>query len=166
MRTPQAIYFNARAVIVKNENNESEVLIQRRAKLGEPEIYEFPGGCVESGESIIDALKREVLEETGLTVTKIYGIDNYSQCNDIETMNPFSIYYKMNYWTNSKGDSYKSVGVHFKCETVGEPVKKGDGSDLIQWVSPKKLRELLDEPNMFGSVDRGAAELYCAECGV
>jgi 8-oxo-dGTP diphosphatase len=163
MRKPQAIYFNARAVIVNNENH---VLIQRRVRAGEPEIYEFPGGCVESGESVVETLKREVLEETGLTVTKICGIDSYKQCKGVESMKPYSVYYKMDYWTNAKGESYKSVGVHFKCETDGKPLEKGDDSDLIQWVTPKRLRELLNEPNMFGDIDRGAAELYCTECGV
>jgi len=165
MRKPQAIFFNARAVITKFDKDEM-VLIQRRVRTGEAETYEFPGGCVELGESIIDALKREVLEETGLTVSKIYGIESYDQYGDIESIAPYSIYYKQNYWTNAVHDSYKSVGVHFKCETIGSPLEKGDDTDSIQWVSPMKLRALLNEPNAFGEIDRGAAELYCIECGV
>ena len=163
MRKPQSIFFNARAIITKLEDGKKKVLIQRRVRFGEPKTYEFPGGCVEPGESIIDALKREVFEETGLTISKIYGIETYSQNGDIESITPYSIYYKQNYWTNAANESYKSVGIHFKCETTGNPLEKGDDTDSIKWVSPEKLRELLNEPNIFGEIDRGAAELFCIE---
>ena len=49
-----------------------KVLLVRRRKddfLGG--IYEFPGGMLEAGEGIEDALIREVREETGLTVIEI-----------------------------------------------------------------------------------------------
>jgi len=164
MRTPQAIFFNARAVIRKVENGKSMVLVQRRTRVGEANTYEFPGGCVELGESVLDALKREVMEETGLTVTKIHGVENYSQQNDIETVQPFSVYYKMNYWMHpAPVGSYKSVGVHFKCEAEGELLEKGDDTDSIQWVTAETLQAILAEPGSFSEIDRGAAELICRE---
>ena len=164
------IFYNARAVIVKKENGREMVLVQRCFRTGIPKQFEFPGGCNEWGESIIDTLKREVMEEVGMTVTKIYGIENHTVQGDVETFVPYSVYFGVQGWTFESGEwageRGKSVGVHFKCEAEGTPLEKGDKTVEIQWVTPEKLRALLDEPDMFGSIDRGAAELYCAECGV
>jgi 8-oxo-dGTP pyrophosphatase MutT (NUDIX family) len=166
MKEVQVVYYNARAVIDRTVNGERMVLVQRRVADGTATSYEFPGGCMNVGETFIDALKREVLEETGLTVTKIYGIESWAHGEDIESVKPYSVYQKVHYWTNSAGEGFKSVGVHFKCEADGEPLEKGDDSTEIQWVTPEKLRELLDEPDMFSYMDRGAAEIYLSEVNI
>jgi 8-oxo-dGTP diphosphatase len=56
----------AAAVVV---NSDSEVLISRRAvDAHQGGLWEFPGGKVEAGESVEQALARELLEETGIRV--------------------------------------------------------------------------------------------------
>ncbi len=50
--------------LVHNENN--EILLIRHHKRG----WEIPQGRVEEGENLIDALHREVLEESGITIEK------------------------------------------------------------------------------------------------
>jgi len=164
------IYYNARAIITKKEEDREMVLVQRCFRTGVPKHFEFPGGCNEWGESIVDTLKREVMEEVGMTVTKIYGMENHRNDDDVETFTPYSVYFGKQGWIFKSGELEgkrgKSVGVHFKCEAEGTPLEKGDKTIEIQWVTPEKLRELLGEPNMFGDIDRGAADLYCFECGV
>jgi len=161
------IYYNARAIIERIINGEIMVLVQRCFRTGVSKHFEFPGGCNEWGESIIDTLKREVMEEVGLSVTKIYGIENHVGKEDIETFVPYSVYFGKQGWVFQSGELEgkrgKSVGVHFKCEADGEPLESGDKSTEIQWVTPERLQELLDEPGMFSEIDRGAAELYVAE---
>lgn len=47
--------------------NEEGLIAMQQAGNG---VYKIPGGGVEEGESCIEALEREVLEETGLTVVR------------------------------------------------------------------------------------------------
>ena len=61
------------AIIPRN----GKVLVLRRKQgdyLGG--IDELPSGHVEQGESVLQALRREVKEETGLTVTQIHRLDS------------------------------------------------------------------------------------------
>jgi len=52
----------AAAGIVLNEND--EILMVKNGRRG----WEFPGGIVEVGENVIDAVKREVMEEAGVEI--------------------------------------------------------------------------------------------------
>ncbi len=60
---PRILRKAVRAVIVKN----GRVALVKSLKEG---FYKFPGGGIEEGESHIDALCRETLEELGLSVKK------------------------------------------------------------------------------------------------
>lgn len=58
----------------------SEILLQNRVKPDWPG-WTLPGGHVEAGESFVQAAKREVLEETGLTIEnpRLCGIKQWRQ---------------------------------------------------------------------------------------
>jgi len=59
-------------------DNEGNVLVQDRDKKEFPGIT-FPGGHVEHGESFVESVKREVFEETGLSIEnpQICGIKDW-----------------------------------------------------------------------------------------
>ena len=63
--------------------NGDKVLVQDRVSPDWPGIT-FPGGHVERGESFVDAVIREVKEETGLTISKpqLCGIKNWYDNED------------------------------------------------------------------------------------
>ncbi len=62
-----------RAVV---KDQEGRVLLVRRKDSGE---WGFPAGAVELGESVLDACRREVREETGLEVLRAQPVAIYSE---------------------------------------------------------------------------------------
>ena len=69
--------------IIENENNEILCAL-RSTKMSLPNLWEFPGGKIEKGESLADAIAREIKEELDCTVSFIdifnentYEYDNF-----------------------------------------------------------------------------------------
>ncbi len=63
------------ALVIK----EDKVLLVKRGCEPSKGFYSLPGGAIELGESIEEALKREVLEETGLSIEilNLYTVTSY-----------------------------------------------------------------------------------------
>ena len=64
---PQRPFLAVSAAIIRD----GKVLIVRRARKPALNLYSLPGGAVEVGESLIDAVVREVREETQLDVEPV-----------------------------------------------------------------------------------------------
>lgn len=57
---------------------DGKILLVRRAREPAKGVYTFPGGRVEFGESLTEALIREIREETGLVI-EIVGLAGYRE---------------------------------------------------------------------------------------
>ncbi len=64
---PQRPFLAVSAAIIRD----GKVLIVRRARKPAINLYSLPGGAVEAGESLADAVVREVREETSLAIEPI-----------------------------------------------------------------------------------------------
>jgi ADP-ribose pyrophosphatase YjhB (NUDIX family) len=64
---PDRPYLAVSAVIIRD----GEFLIVRRARPPMQGLFTLPGGGVEIGESLFDAVRREVREETGLAIDPV-----------------------------------------------------------------------------------------------
>jgi len=66
------------AVMLLVENNKKELLVYEEYRHGIAQVsYTFPAGGIENNESLKEASKRELLEETGYDFKKIKLLKNY-----------------------------------------------------------------------------------------
>lgn len=64
---PERPYLAASAAIVRD----GKVLVVRRARPPANGLFTLPGGVVETGETLVEAVAREVREETGMTIEPV-----------------------------------------------------------------------------------------------
>lgn len=155
------IYVNVRAIIERNGTNGTEIIIQKRVKSNENKTpYELPGGRLEEFESFVEGLKREVHEETGLHITKVFGEETRIETNNVdwdsnvEVMKPFAVYQT----TNGPVDS---LGAYFRCQVSGNLVEEGDGTEDIKWISVDELHDSLEKDLIdFSWVDKSGIMYY------
>lgn len=150
------IHVNARGIIIREAEGEKQLLIQLRKRKGEAQVYELPGGRINEYESIVEGLKREILEETGLKITAIRGerekITTNGKSFTMECIKPFSAYQTLE-------GPVDSFGIHFICEAEGELLTTGDDTADIHWACRAELQKLIDE-HKFSEIDLPALLMF------
>ena len=131
------------AIIEKIVNNEKYILIQTRQKEDGAEtngMLEVPAGKIREYENIFEALKREVKEETGLTITKILGedrqISNLIGDNEVISYTPYCV-------TQNLSGAYSIILNTFLCEAEGELLTETNESQNIHWMKIEELKKIL-----------------------
>jgi ADP-ribose pyrophosphatase YjhB (NUDIX family) len=102
---------------------DGKVLLVRRNREPARGVYTFPGGRVEFGESLTQALAREVMEETGLSID-IVGLAGYREALPPKT----------------GGGHY--VILPFAARWVAGDVQLNDELDDAKWLTPGHLGNL------------------------
>lgn len=121
------------AIIEKVENGKNYILIQTRQKENDCNtngLIEVVGGKIREYESIFSALRREVQEETGLSLTKISG-EEMMCCEKVKNVdvigfNPFYVSQNLN-------GIYSLIMMSFVCEAEGVPLTCTDETINIHW---------------------------------
>ena len=153
------IHVNVRGLLVREVENEKQLIIQLRKKDGHRDVYELPGGRINEYESIADGLKREIFEETGLMVKSICGeqdaITTKGNSFTMECIKPFSAYQTVE-------GPVDSFGIHFICEVEGELSAAGDETADIHWAGKNEIQELI-EGHKFSEIDLPALLMFLRE---
>ena len=118
----------------------SRVLLVERGNPPLAGYWSLPGGVVETGERLEDALAREVLEETGLQVT------TDSIATVFERIMP----------DHSGECEYHYVLIDFYCTIRGGQLRPGDDSKSVQWFEISGLSSL--------PITEGTREVISACC--
>lgn len=99
--------------------NDTCYITQRSADVHQGGKWEFPGGKIESGESVFSALQRELQEEVGIAITGSNPLQEIS---------------------HDYGDKAVTLHVHTVADFTGEPF--GKEGQHGQWVKLSALVEL------------------------
>ena len=153
------MYFNCRAIIEYEGEQGREILIQVRDKPYEGgRSLELPGGRVEEFESLVDTLRREVREETGLDLWYIEGEHTRIETNGVDTnvecIQPFAAYQTLR-------GPVDSVGVYFLCQAEGQLLETRGETHRPRWMAVYEIARLINaDPEQFSFVDRAGLLFY------
>lgn len=104
--------------------------------------WETPGGRLEVGEEIVNGLKREIEEETGLSVKILFPFNAFSA---------------------NVGQENSIVGINYLVEYNGGEIKIDTNEHSnYQWVNISDIRKLKDSIGLQKEID--AYERFISEC--
>lgn len=152
------------AAIIESEiGGKKHILLQTRWKFSiSPKysgLYELPGGAVEAGENVYDALKREVKEETNLDVKRIVNLKVTDDMSNIDGDSAFGF---SPFCCTQMTRPIYFMGIFFVCEVEnGTPIAGKDEVKDPKWVSIEELANMLKkERKKFFTPHLPALEMY------
>ena len=119
------------------------ILLVERA--GEPlkGYWSLPGGLLETGELIEDAVRREVREETGLDVELLYRFDIFERI-----------------MKDDQGRAeYHYVLVDYVCKVTGGEARAADDVSRVEWVPHAKLGDYKITAGTLEAVERAYGDV-------
>jgi 8-oxo-dGTP diphosphatase len=114
------------------------ILLVQRGKQPLQGYWSLPGGAVETGEHLRDAIAREVLEETGLTV------EAGEMAEIFERLLPDA----------TGATEYHYVLLDFLCRIVSGTPKPGDDSCAVRWIRRQDLHMFPITPGTLEVIER------------
>lgn len=111
------------------ENGRGDILLVKTIHGG----WVFPGGQVEAGENLMDALVREIREESGIdaAVSQLIGVSSNTGT------------YR---WHDGVTDVPTKVMLDFTCEYLGGEPRTSEETSEVRWVARERALDFIDSP--------------------
>jgi 8-oxo-dGTP diphosphatase len=101
---------------------DGRALIVKRAHEPRKGEWSLPGGTVELGETLVEAVKREIREETGLDVEVGEVVEVFDRVHRLEDR-----------------IRYHFVIIDYLCHPIGGTLQAGDDAEDVAWVSSYEI---------------------------
>lgn len=119
------------AVTAVVENDNREVLMIQRTDNG---LWALPGGAQDIGESVVEAIRREVIEETGIEI-EVAGLSGiYSDPRHVIAYDD--------------GEVRQEFSLCFRAKMTGGKLRTSSESRQVRWVPVSGLDDLNMHPSM------------------
>ena len=105
------------------------------------DLYAIPGGGLEAGETVSEAVAREVLEETGINVqvTDLVGVFS----------NPEHVI------AYDDGEVRQEFSICFRARPIGGSLRTSEESKEVLWIEPAAVESLNVHPSIKLRITRG-----------
>src|SRR5436305_10380238 len=121
-RYPKHPLVGVGAILLRRDR----ILMAERGKEPLKGWWSLPGGALETGESLAEAVRREVLEETGL---------------EIRPLGVLEIFERIMRDTGGRAE-YHYVLIDYVCRVTGGTLRAGDDAARVEWVRRADLSQL------------------------
>lgn len=134
---PNAIKVAVSAVVL---DDQGRILMIRRT---DNDLYSIPGGGLEAGETVSEAVAREVLEETGVQVDVSDMVGVFS--------NPEHVI------AYDDGEVRQEFSICFRARPIGGTLRTSEESKEVLWVAPESVGALNVHPSIKLRIEHGLA---------
>ena len=138
-RYPSRPFLGVGALIFED----GKVLLVERGKDPLKGFWSIPGGIVEAGEKLEAAIRREVMEETGL---------------EVEALSIFEVFERI--MPDSEGNpEYHYVLIDYLCRRAGGKLEAASDVSRVAWASRNELQQYRVTEGTLAVVERAFAKL-------
>lgn len=151
------------AIIERLKDGKKQILVMTRWKPDRDPLYsgtlEIPAGHISAYENVFDALRREVLEETGL---KIINVKPDTKTVIHSPRNDGAFAFNVFCCQQQLKNGQPWVGFVFLCEVEdGDPIPQEGETKDIQWMDYEVLKEIFENnPERIFTLQLGVLDFY------